>query len=194
MRDNPKQKGAIMFDHCIFRGNSAVKDGGALFACDDGMVLSNVEITDNSADGYGGGVYVDARYTVTVKGVVVIKNNRSKKGAKTRDLCLEAGTMNTAYVNSAGLAYGSWIGIGSTSNKNIKLSDNMSVYEMKYFHPQTGSIYTKNVKEVEVEMVVTGSLFSAGNIVLIAVMSGIGILLIVLLIVRKRYIGRGGRL
>ncbi len=199
MIDRSKHKGAAMLDHCIFRGNSAVKDGGALFVCNNGMVLSNVEITDNTADRYGGGVYVDGGYTVTVKGVVVIKNNRSKKGANTRDLCLEA---NTAYINSAGLSYGSWIGIGSTINEgigpkrkeNIMLSDNMSVYEMKYFHPQTGSISAKNVKEVEVEMVVTGSLFSAGNIVLIAVMSGIGILLIVLLIVRKRYIGRGGRL
>ncbi|MBO6107819.1 MAG: hypothetical protein J6P16_00255 [Eubacterium sp.] len=193
MRDNPEHKGALMFDHCIFRNNTARENGGALVACDDGMVLSNVEITGNSAGEYGGGVFVDARYTVNVKGVVVIKNNTSNKYSNCRDMCLEDGISNTAFINSGGLSKGSWIGVGSTSKKSIKLANNMSVYEMKYFHSHVGSISAKNVREVEVEMVVTGSLFSVGNTMLISVMGGIGLVLLVILIIRRKKLGNVNR-
>ena len=186
MRDNPQLKGALMFDHCIFRNNEARGDGGALYARDDGMVLSNVEITGNKAKGYGGGVFVDARYTVSVKGVVVIKDNTSDKDSCTRDLCLEDGISNTAYLNSGGLTKGSWIGIGSTSKKSIRLSKKISVYEMKYFHSHVGSITAKNKTTVDVPMVVTASLFGKGSLLRVIMIGG-ALLLVIAVVLILRY-------
>ena len=201
MRDNPQHKGAVLFDHCIFRGNKAAEDGGALVVFDDGMVLSNVEITDNTAGEYGGGVFVDSRYDISLKGVVVIKDNTCGKDAACRDLCLEDGTSTTAYVYSGGdgtsttayvysggLVRGSWIGIGSTSGSSIRLSETMSVYEMRYFHAHTGSIGSKNEKTVEAKMAVTSSIFGNGrwmNIILIGG-SGLIILMIFVMIMKRK--------
>ena len=123
-----------MFDRCEFTDNKAGEDGGAIVALDDGLVLSNVTITDNSAGGYGGGVFVDARYDINVKGIVIIKDNKCDKDSTCNDLALEDGTAATARVYSGGLIDGSWIAIGSTASGSIRMSKKMSVYEMKYFH------------------------------------------------------------
>ena len=186
MRDNPQYTGAILFDRCVFRGNKAKEDGGALVSFDDGMVLSNVEITGNTAGEYGGGVFVDSRYDINVKGVVIIKNNTCGKDSACNDLCLESGTSNTAYVNSGGLARGSWIGIGSTSGKSIRLSKSMTTYEMKYFHPHKGSIDSKKVTEVEAKMAVTASLFGNGRWMSILLIGGLGLIVMIVIIILKR--------
>lgn len=192
MRDNPQHTGAILFDQCVFRGNKAEEDGGALVSFDDGMVLSNVEITGNTAGEYGGGVFVDSRYDINVKGVVVIRDNTCRKDSACSDLCLEDGTSTTAYVNSGGLARGSWIGIGSTSGKSIRLSKSMSTYEMKYFHAHKGTIGSKNVKVVEAKMAVTASIFASGRWISIVLIGGAGLIVLVVLIILKRGKGKSG--
>ncbi|WP_026834911.1 right-handed parallel beta-helix repeat-containing protein [Eubacterium xylanophilum] len=177
MRDNPEHGGAVMFDRCSFRDNEAKEDGGAICVFDDGCVLSNVEVKDNKAGGYGGGVFVDSRYDINVKGVVVIKDNKSEKDSNCCDLALEDGTSTTARVNSGGLVKGSWIGIGSTSNKSILLSKKISVYEMKYFHPHAGNIKAKKVEGVDADMVFTSSIFGLGELSIIMLIGGIGIIM-----------------
>lgn len=162
-RDNPEYQGAVMLDRCAFRNNEAGEDGGAIVALDDGVVLSNTEITGNTAGEYGGGVFVDARYDINLKGKMTIKDNKCKEDETCNDLALEDGTAATARVSSGGLTQGSWIGIGSTSSGSVRMAKDMSVNEMRYFHPKKGSIGSKNTKTIDVEMVVTASLFAEGN-------------------------------
>ncbi|MCR5797392.1 MAG: hypothetical protein K6G63_05685 [Eubacterium sp.] len=183
MRDNPENKGAVTFDRCVFRGNKAEENGGAIVVIDDGLVLSNTEITGNTAGGYGGGVFVDYRYDINLKGVVVIKDNTSKKESRCNDLALEDAAFGTAYVYSGGLVRGAWIGIGSTSSKSIRLAKNITVYEMNYFHVNKGSIGAEETKKIAADMVVTASLFGTGNIVRIVLSGGVLVLAAVLLLI-----------
>ncbi len=175
MRDNPSNGGAVMFDRCVFRDNIAKEDGGAIVAFDDGLVLSNVKITGNKAGGYGGGVYVDSRYDLNLKGIVVIKDNTCDGDSTCRDVALEEGTSTTARVNSGGIVRGSWIGIGSTGSKSIRLSKKISLYEMRYFHSHGGSIGSKSVKSIDVDMVYTTSIFGTGSKMTMIVLSGFAI-------------------
>ena len=194
MRDNPDHSGGVLFDQCEFKNNKSDGNGGAIVTLDDGMVLSNVDITGNTARGYGGGVFVDSRYTINVKGVVVIRDNESKKDDACRDMCLEDGTSATALVNSGGLSNGSWIGIGSTSKKSIQLAKNISVFEMKYFHSHVGKIAAKNVKTVEAKMVVTASLFGVGNKLIIIIIAGVALVgMLIMIIMKKKESMRGAK-
>ncbi len=192
MRDNPQHTGAILFDRCVFKGNKADEDGGAIVVFDDGMVLSNVEITENTSGEYGGGVFVDSRYDISLKGVVIIKDNTCKEDAACKDLCLEDGTSTTAYVNSGGLVRGSWIGIGSTNSKSMLLSKNISTYEMKYFHSNVGDIASKNTKEVKVKMSVTSSIFGNGRWMSIFLIGAASLIIMIILIIIKYKKDRNG--
>ena len=184
LRDNPEHSGAVMFDRCEFKKNKAKEDGGAICVFDDGAVLSNVTITGNKAGKYGGGVFVDSRYDISLKGVMVIRDNSCDKKSSCADLCLEDGSTTTARVVSGGLSKGSWIGIGSTSSKSIRLSKKMPRYEMKYFHPLKGTLDLRKTKDIEMKMVVTSSIIGNGRIwiiVLIGIISVIAAITVVMM-------------
>lgn len=113
--DAPADHQAILFESCIFCGNRAGRDGGAFFVCDDGVALSNTEITKNSAKKRGGAVFVDARYGITVRGLVTIDNNTCDDNKSMANLTLEDGTIDEAKIMNAGLYKGSHIAIGTTA-------------------------------------------------------------------------------
>ncbi|MCR4604550.1 MAG: hypothetical protein K5639_00955, partial [Eubacterium sp.] len=140
LRDNPEDMGAFMINKSAFRNNTTNGNGGAIEALDDGLVLSHCEITGNEAKGYGGGVFVAYKNDINVKGKVIIKDNKSTKQSTCNDLALEYKTevLGKAYVYSGGLLPGSWIGIGSTTDKSVMLAKKMAVYEMQYFHANKG--------------------------------------------------------
>ena len=92
VEDAPADHKAILFESCIFRGNRADRDGGAFFICDDGVALSNTEITKNSAKKRGGAAFVDSRYGITVRGLVKIKDNTCDDNKSMANLTLEVCT------------------------------------------------------------------------------------------------------
>ncbi|MBR0120142.1 MAG: hypothetical protein IJM01_08470 [Eubacterium sp.] len=199
LRDNPQHGASVMFDNCVFKNNTAKEDGGAITAFDDSLVLSNVTITGNQAGGYGGGVFVDSRYDINLKGVVVIKDNTCSEDASCGDLVLEDGKSTTAKLTSGGLVKGSWIGIGTTSEKSVMLAENISVHEMKYFHAGTGKIDAREVKKIEAPMEVTSSIFGNGNFVKMLMIGSIGLVMLIVFIVVRRKVdadtdGNGGGL
>ena len=199
LRDNPQHGASVMFDNCVFKNNTAKEDGGAITAFDDSLVLSNVTITGNRAGGYGGGVFVDSRYVINLKGVVVIKDNSCSKDTSCADLVLEDGKSTTAKLTSGGLVKGSWIGIGTTSQKSVMLAENISVHEMKYFHAATGKIAAREVKKIEAPMEVTSSIFGNGNFVKMLMIGSIGLVMLIVFIVFRRKVdadtdGNGGGL
>lgn len=191
IRDNPQYNGSNVFNRCVFQQNEAGEDGGAIEVLDDGVVLSNVEITENTAGGYGGGVYVDSKYDINVKGVVVIKDNTCKEDSNCNDMALGSG-LASAYIYSGGLQKGSWIGIGSTDSSSVRLSKKMSVYEMKYFHTNSGSIGAKEVKNIDVDMVITASIFSEGVMKHIILFGSAGIVAAVVMLVYGRIRRKSG--
>ncbi|MEE3405581.1 MAG: hypothetical protein VZR73_16010, partial [Acutalibacteraceae bacterium] len=140
--DAPADHQAILFESCIFRGNRADRDGGAFFVCDDGVALSNTEITKNSAKKRGGAVFVDARYGITVRGLVTIDNNTCDDNKSMANLTLENSTFIEAKIMNAGLYKGSHIAIGTTaaSGKTYLSNSDFSKYQTRYFSADEGKI------------------------------------------------------
>lgn len=183
--DNPSDNGAVLFHNCKFRNNSAGEDGGAFYVNDDNVALSSCEITYNRAKGYGGGVFVDGRYNVTLMGLTVIKDNSSDKGQGVSNLVLENGTTGTARVIDGGLYKNSLIHIGTTSNKSVMLSEWMSQYQMQYFVADEGTLGHEGERFVNASMVTTASIFSDG-IYAIVIIGSAGLIATVILMIRKK--------
>ncbi len=154
---------ATIFDGCIFRNNYANDRGGAIFIDDDNVALINVIVENNTAKNAGGGVWVDSLSDITFKGKCIVKDNNCISNSAFRNVTLQKGVSSQAYVYSAGLYAGSYIGINSdSSSSDIKISIKMSKYQMQYFHADSGTLIMRDETEENAEMVVTASLFGNG--------------------------------
>ena len=185
INDNPEHNEAVLFHNCKFRDNIAKKKAGAIYINDDNIALSSCEITGNSAGEEGGGVYVDGRYDITLKGKMVIKNNHSPKSGGVSNLALDTGTLGTAYIINAGLYKGSEVYVGSTSSSSVLISDYMTKYQMDYFHGNGGSITLTEPRDMKTTWV-TSSIFSEDGFYAVAIFGCAGIIGIVFLIIRKK--------
>ena len=177
--DNAANSVATMIHQCEFRENDSDKNGGAISVCDDAVALSEVKITDNYAKKNGGGVFVDARYNLALKGKVVIRDNSCGR-ALGADLCLEEGTLSKAYVIDCGLTDGSYIGVGSTSDSDkVCISENISKFHLKYFHVQSGNLKMSQEREQKFALSMSASLISDGYVKAIIIMAVIGLLMVI---------------
>ncbi|MCR5202464.1 MAG: hypothetical protein K6D02_05170 [Lachnospiraceae bacterium] len=163
--DNAEEQKATIIYNCIFKKNSSKKEGGAIFINDDAVGLADVNITENHSDKNGGGVFVDARYDVSLKGKVIIKDNTVKEAGAgiIEDLCLENGTVYTARVIDAGLADGSYVSIGTTKDGAKCLGYDISEYHLKYFHTDKGTIGMEKKNLKKTHMVLSASLITFNN-------------------------------
>ena len=186
INDNPEKDGAVLFHNCKFRNNEAVKKGGAFYVNDDNVALSGCEITANKAGGEGGGVFVDDRYNITLKGLMKITDNTSGKGKGLSNLALEDGKMGTARIINGGLYKNSLVRVGSTSEKSVLVSEWMSQYQMKHFEADEGTLTAKDERTVNAGMVVTASIFSEGGMLAVIILGSAGIIFTAILIFRKR--------
>ena len=186
IRDNPTENRATVFHDCKFRNNSAKKDGGAIYVDDDNVGLSQCEIVGNLTEGSGGGVYVDGRYWVTLKGLTVIKDNISSKSKGVADVALESRALGTARIMNAGLYDGSVVYVGSTSGSTKRISEWISPYQAKYFKTYDGNIVARDSRTVQATMVSTGSIFSNGGLTAILIIGGLGVVGIIILIIYKK--------
>lgn len=180
---------ATIFSGCIFRNNSAGDIGGAIFIDDDNVALIDVTIENNIAKTAGGGVWVDSLSDITFKGKCIVNNNICTDNPAFRNVTLQKGIASQAYVYSAGLTSGSYIGINSSSGSNdIMISLSMSKYQMQYFHADDGTLVMRDEHEEHADMVVTASLFGNG-ILWVSVGIGVaGIGVAVFVIVRRKKI------
>ncbi|MCR5624162.1 MAG: hypothetical protein K6G11_02855 [Lachnospiraceae bacterium] len=173
--DSPVSGDVFLFDRCRFIDNKAKNCGGAIYANDFGVVLSNVEMTGNVADDEGGAVYVSSTNVITVKGVVVIKDNISRENSKANDMYFNT----EKQLCSGGLSRGSWIGIGCDCTGDAMISKNITVYEMKYFHPAEGRIEPKNIKTISARISVSASIFGNGSVGVIVIFAGLGLIILI---------------
>ena len=155
----------------VFNKNKSYGNGGAIYVNDIGAFLIDTDVIANSAAGYGGGIYVDSRYDIGVKGLVRIYNNSGKD--ERNNLTLQDGFATRAYLSDGGLYEGSKIGLSSTS-LNVKYADDISVYQEEYFFPEQG--YLTRYHPYQREAPVYSSVFSNGGYTWLV----IGIVLLVL--------------
>ena len=185
--NNPVDDMATIFDGCVFRNNTAGKRGGAIFIDDDNVALINVTIENNTAKEGGGGVWVDSQSDITFKGKCIVRNNTCTDNSDFRNVTLERYGAAKAYVWSAGLTAGSYIGINSdASADDIKISPEMSKYQLQYFHADAGQLVMRDAHEEDAPMVVTASLFGNGIWWVAAVIGGVGVAAAVFVIIYRK--------
>ncbi len=172
--------------NCQFRNSDAKKKGGAIYVKDNNVALSSCEIINNHAGDYGGGVFVDDRYNITLKGKMIIKDNTSDKGNGVANLALEDGAMGTARIMNGGLYKNSYVRVGTTTDKSIMISEWMSQYQMQYFQADEGTLSAKELRNVEADMVVTASIFGDGSWVIIIVFLAAGLITTITLVIYKK--------
>lgn len=171
---------------CIFYKNKSKSDGGGIYVNDDRCYLLDTDITYNTAGGSGGGVYVDSRYDLNVKGLMRVYSNEGKNGRN--NITLQSGTVTTAYLYSGGLYEGSRVGVGSTG-KNVKLGDTISKYQLdRYFFSDTGSLTLNDTTQQETPFY--SSVFGTGSIWIIVISGLLIIASIAAMIVVKIKRGR----
>lgn len=185
IRDNPDKNQAIVFHNCKFRNNTAKGYGGAFYVDDDNIALSSCEVVGNGSGGPGGGVFVDGRYYVTLRGLTIIKDNHSDESQGVADLALQSKVLGTARIINAGLYNGSVVYVGTTSGSGKQITEWVSNYQAKYFKSNDGRITESDQRTVSVPLVTTGSLIGSGNLIAIVLLGGVGIIAAAILIIRK---------
>lgn len=104
--------GGTYFYDCSMYYNHSASEGGAIHVNDDKVFIIGGAYRYNTADEYGGGIYVDSMNDINASGKLIIKDNLSK--GKESDLCLQDGVASTAYLYCGGFYEGSAIYLCST--------------------------------------------------------------------------------
>ena len=178
-----------IINNCIFHRNSSGVDGGAVYVNDDKTFIFDTDIISNKAERHGGGIFVDSRYDINLKGLVRIYNNAGSEN--TNNITLQSGKATTAYVYNGGLTEGSRVGLSSTG-RNITVCKDMTKYQAdRYYFADKGSLELKD--EYEKSSFMTASVFTPASIAVIAVFSLLIIGGIVLMIIYGRKKKRGVR-
>ena len=184
--DAPEHDGPLLFESCIFRNNEADEDGGAIYVCDDRVALSNCEVTGNHAEKRGGGIFVESLYDISLRGLVIIKDNTCPK-THMSNLTLEKYGAAKGRVVSAGLYNGSYICIGTDeeSGEYPLTYKYMSKYQSQYFHPDAGRLEFRKNSHTYISLL-TSSLFGEGSVPVIAGMGAGGAVLVASVIIVKK--------
>ena len=104
--------GGTYFYDCSMYYNHSASEGGAIHVNDDKVFIIGGAYRYNTADEYGGGIYVDSMNDINASGKLIIKDNLSK--GKESDLCLQDGVASTAYLYCGGFYEGSAVYLCST--------------------------------------------------------------------------------
>lgn len=168
-----------------FTRNECGESGGAIYVNDGLTVLVGGSISANSADGYGGGVYVNSRTDVGVQGDLVIQENLAN-GQKS-NLCLQDGIASTARIINGGLYEGASIYLSTTSGGEVRTAKDISMIQaMSFLHADNGSLNSKNTYQKAEKFF--GSVIGNGNLIFVIAASLSLLLLagIIFIIVKRR--------
>ena len=177
---------------CRFTSNRCSDKGGGLCINGDRVFLVGGFYQNNTASSYGGGVYVDSLYDVSVAGKLVIAGNGGKN--HTDNLCLQHGMFSTAYVYGGGLEPGSKISLSATDTDSEMALVNIDRYQYtSYFTFDTGFKADKVVAVSSDGQLVRAqaSALGIGRKKLILLLSAVGVLLLgggvaLILILRRK--------
>ena len=165
--------------HClktaIFLYNESGNDGGAMNVNEHNVVLASCLFAQNETEEAGGAIYVNGSYSINVKGLMIIKDNKSlitsttKTRYGTHNLCLNGRAM----LYSGGLYEGSYIGISKFSQgSNDEVAEGIAEYQQKYFHSDQKNIKFEKTGTVDTPIITTqsnetASVFGTGSVVVI---------------------------
>ena len=180
-----KGQNPILIEGCIINSNNASDYGSGLFAGRNGVVIMDSTITDNSA-GSSGAVYVHENHTISLAGKVIIKDNTAEYNGANLNLDDTNSIEKNTLFACAGLTEGSEVYFYRGDRGGVPVAKNIPEYQLKYFHPEHGTM--KFIEEGEVETpVVTASLFSNGSALILGILgAAAAAAVIIAVIVKKR--------
>ena len=192
--DSRKTNEPVMIRECTMRNNKADDEGAAVFVDREDVVFVTDKITGNNS-GDKGAVYVSHNagrygYDISVKGLMVIANNKSGT-ANRANIVLESYGATHNYIYCAGLYEGSNIVFSALKSGKVEAIRNVDSYQLRYFHPESGSLSFEGKETVEAPMV-TASIFTKGSLTVIFTMAGVALLAAVAAIIYKRKKPKGG--
>ena len=167
-----KKNEPVMIRESTMKDNSCGDEGSAVFVDRNDVVFVTDTITGNTADDKGA-VYVSHNagrygYDISVKGLMVIKDNTSQAANRT-NIVLENYGATHNYIYCAGLYEGSYVSFSVLDSGKVKTIRNVGSSQIRYFHPEKGSLSFETEKTVDATLV-TASVFSGGSyIVIIAI-------------------------
>lgn len=187
LRDSdPFSKGYAGIRGGVVTGGAATNYGGGVHIEEDGEFrMEGGTIYDCRTSYAGGGVFVDGRYYVTLRGLTIIKDNRSDESQGVADLALQSKALGTARIINAGLYKGSVVYVGTTSGSGKQITEWISNYQAQYFKTNDGRITESDQRTVSVPLATTGSVIGSGNLIAIVLLGGVGIIAAAILIIRK---------
>ncbi len=128
--------------NCQMYYNHSTSEGGAVHINADKVFVIGGTYQYNTADEYGGGIYVDSMNDINASGKLIVKNNTVN--GKESDLCLQDGAASTAYLYCGGFYEGSsiWLCSNKTgSHLAIKSIDKFQY--TNYIHYDEGFTESK---------------------------------------------------
>ena len=195
--DPLKKDEPVMIRECSIVNNECKDEGSAVFVDREDVVFVTDTITGNKA-GDKGAVYVSHNagrygYDISVKGLMVITGNRADT-AHRANIVLESYGATHNYIYCAGLYEGSEIVFSSLDSGKVEAIRNVDSYQLRYFHPETGSLSFEGRSTVEVP-VVTATFFTGGSFFVLIAIAGIGLIAAAVAIayrVKKKKAGDNG--
>ena len=167
--------------------NYSASEGGAVHVNADKVFVMGGTYQYNTADEYGGGIYVDSLYDLNAAGKLIVQYNTVKGNES--DLCLQNGAASTAYLYSGGFYEGSSVWLCSNNSSSRIAIKNIEQTQYKtYIHFDKGfelSKTTWNTSYDENDVRAVASAFSNGNILFICV-SGVLIMLFLVFLTRAK--------
>ena len=183
-----KKDEPVMIRECKMQYNECVDEGSAVFADREDLVFLSCEITENYA-GDKGAVYLSHKagsygYDISVKGMMIVKDNTAKD-SNHKDIVLENYGATNNYIYNAGLYNGSYISFSANESGKVKAIKNIDRYQLRYYHPEKGSLTFEKEKDVDATLV-TASLFGTGSIIAVCVIAGVAALALVSAMIYKK--------
>ncbi len=189
-----KKDEPVMIRECTMRNNKADDEGSAVFVDREDVVFVTDTITGNNA-GDKGSVYVSHNagrygYDISVKGLTVVANNKSGT-ANRSNIVLENYGATHNYIYCAGLYEGSNVVFSTLASGKVETLRNVDSYQLRYFHPETGSLSFEGRETVEAPLV-TASVFTKGSLIVIITLICVAFLAAAAAILYKRKKPKGG--
>ena len=161
--------GTYFYD-CRMYYNHSASEGGAVHVNDDKVFIIGGNYQYNTADEYGGGIYVDSLNDINASGKLIIKDNTVN--GKASDLCLQDGSASTAYLYCGGFYEGSSVWLCSNDTNSQLAIKNIDKFQYNnYIHFDEGFSQDKvNSSSTSSDYVrAMATAFGSGNVIFICV-------------------------
>ena len=183
-----KKDEPVMIRECKMMNNVCGDEGSAVFVDRNDVVFVTDKIMKNAASDKGA-IYVSHNagrygYDISVKGLTIVDNNEATTSDRA-NIVLENYGATHNYIYCAGLYDGSSIWFSTLDSGKVKVLRNVDSYQLRYFHPEVGTLSFEGEKTMEANLV-TASLFSSGSIIAIIVLLGTALIAMAVALVYKK--------